>query len=99
MSKLITVFGATGTQGGSVIRTIIADPELSKEFRIRAVTRDLSKPKAKALAEQGIEVIQVRKMSIQHISQHNSLTIKLHREICHPLSTSQKQLTELTPST
>jgi uncharacterized protein YbjT (DUF2867 family) len=59
MSKLITVFGATGNQGGSVIRTIIADPELSKEFRIRAVTRDLSKPKAQALADQGIELIQV----------------------------------------
>lgn len=60
MSKLITVFGATGNQGGSVIRTILADPELSKEFRIRAFTRDLSKPKAQALADQGIEMIQVR---------------------------------------
>jgi uncharacterized protein YbjT (DUF2867 family) len=59
MSKLITVFGATGNQGGSVIRTILADPELSKEFRVRAVTRDLSKPKAKALAEQGVELIKV----------------------------------------
>lgn len=59
MSKLITVFGATGTQGGSVIRTIIADPKLSNEFRVRAVTRDPGKPNAKALAEQGIEVIQV----------------------------------------
>ncbi|OOQ89088.1 putative NmrA family transcriptional regulator [Penicillium brasilianum] len=58
MSKLITVFGATGTQGGSVIRTIIADPKLSNEFRVRAVTRDPSKPNAKALAEQGIELIQ-----------------------------------------
>jgi uncharacterized protein YbjT (DUF2867 family) len=64
MSKLITVFGATGNQGGSVIRTIIGDPQLSKEFRVRAVTRDLSKPKAQALADQGIELIQVRQNDI-----------------------------------
>ncbi|KAL1841905.1 hypothetical protein VTJ49DRAFT_6427 [Mycothermus thermophilus] len=56
MSKLLTVFGATGNQGGSVIKTILADPELSKEFQIRAVTRNASKPAARSLAEQGIEV-------------------------------------------
>ncbi|KAJ5177166.1 Nucleoside-diphosphate-sugar epimerase [Penicillium canariense] len=63
MSKLITVFGATGNQGGSVIRTIIADLELSKDFRIRAVTRDVSKPKIKALRDQGVDVIQEGDMS------------------------------------
>lgn len=59
MSKLITVFGATGNQGGSVIRTILDDAQLSKEFRIRAVTRDKSKPRALELASQGIEVVKV----------------------------------------
>jgi len=56
MSKVITVFGATGNQGGSVIKHILANPTLSKEFRIRGITRDVSKPAAKALADQGIEL-------------------------------------------
>ncbi|KAJ5107712.1 hypothetical protein N7456_004387 [Penicillium angulare] len=57
MSKLITVFGATGNQGGSVIRTILNDAKLSKEFRVKAVTRDVNKPIALDLAGQGVEVV------------------------------------------
>lgn len=56
MSKLITVFGATGNQGGSVIKHILADPTLSKAFTIRGITRDVSKPAAQALADQGVEL-------------------------------------------
>jgi len=43
--KLITVVGATGTQGGSVVSTFAADPS----WRIRAITRNTSSPKAQAL--------------------------------------------------
>lgn len=60
MSKILTVFGATGNQGGSVIEAILADPALSKEYKIRAITRDTSKPAAKALAAKGAEVVSVR---------------------------------------
>jgi hypothetical protein len=60
MSKLLTVFGATGNQGGSVIKAVLADPVLSKEFKIRGITRDTSKPSAQALAAQGVEVVAVR---------------------------------------
>lgn len=60
MSKLITVFGATGVQGGSVIRAILNDATLSKEFKIRGVTRDTSKPAAKELEAKGVEVVSVR---------------------------------------
>ena len=60
MSKLITVFGATGIQGGSVIRNLLADTELSKIYKVRGVTRDSSKPAAKELESQGVEVVQVR---------------------------------------
>jgi uncharacterized protein YbjT (DUF2867 family) len=60
MAKVITVFGATGQQGGSVIRTILQDENLSKEFKIRGVSRDLSKPQSQALASQGVELVLVR---------------------------------------
>ncbi|KAI5919192.1 hypothetical protein F4810DRAFT_688749 [Camillea tinctor] len=56
MSKILTVFGATGNQGGSVIRSVLADAVLSKEFKIRGITRDVSKPAARALAAKGIDV-------------------------------------------
>jgi uncharacterized protein YbjT (DUF2867 family) len=59
MSKIITVFGATGNQGGSVIKHILADPTLSKEFKIRGITRDVSKPAAQALEKQGVEMKKV----------------------------------------
>ncbi|CAG9947658.1 unnamed protein product [Clonostachys rosea f. rosea IK726] len=57
MSKILTVFGATGNQGGSVISAVLADPVLSKEYKIRGVTRDASKPAAKALAGKGVELV------------------------------------------
>jgi len=57
MSIILTVFGATGAQGGSVIRAVLAHPTLSKVFKIRAITRDASKPAAQTLTQQGIEVI------------------------------------------
>lgn len=58
MSKLLVVFGSTGQQGGSVVDYVINDPELSKEYKVRAVTRDLSKPEAQALQKKGVEVVQ-----------------------------------------
>lgn len=60
MSKLITVFGATGNQGGSVVEAILADPQLSKEFKIRGITRDTTKKSAQDLAKRGVEVVTVR---------------------------------------
>ncbi|KAJ5391529.1 hypothetical protein N7509_007019 [Penicillium cosmopolitanum] len=57
MAKIITVFGATGQQGGSVINTILQDDILSKEFKIRGISRDISKPQSQALASQGVELV------------------------------------------
>jgi uncharacterized protein YbjT (DUF2867 family) len=59
MSKLITVFGATGNQGGSVIKHILTDTQLSSKFKIRGITRDVNKPVAKALADKGVELTTV----------------------------------------
>lgn len=53
--KIITVFGATGAQGGGLVRAICADPD--SEFTARAVTRDINSDKAKELAKLGAEVV------------------------------------------
>lgn len=60
MTKLITLFGATGNQGGSVIRSLLADPFLSKEYKLRGITRDITKEAAKKLSSQGVEMVTVR---------------------------------------
>ena len=57
MSKILTVFGATGNQGGSVIDAFLANPTLSKTFKIRGITRDPSKPSGQALAAKGVEAV------------------------------------------
>ncbi|KAJ5414699.1 NmrA-domain-containing protein [Penicillium cosmopolitanum] len=57
MSKpIIVVFGATGKQGGSVVSSLLADNTASK-FNVRAITRDVTKPSAKALALKGAQVV------------------------------------------
>lgn len=60
MSKLLVVFGATGHQGSSVIDFVINDPELSQQYKLRAITRDVTSDKIKHLQEsrKDIEVIQ-----------------------------------------
>ncbi|KAI4210945.1 MAG: hypothetical protein LQ351_006264 [Letrouitia transgressa] len=55
--NLLVVFGSTGQQGGSVANYVAADPELSRRYNIRGVTRDNSKSAAQALAQQGVEVV------------------------------------------
>ena len=53
--KIIAVVGATGAQGGGMARAILSDP--SGGFGVRALTRDVNSEKAKALAQQGAEVV------------------------------------------
>lgn len=55
--KIITVFGATGNQGGSVINTILSHPELSKQFDLRGVSRNLSSDKAIKLKAKGVDMV------------------------------------------
>jgi uncharacterized protein YbjT (DUF2867 family) len=53
--KIIAVTGATGSQGGGLVRAILADP--GSGFAARAITRDPGKDKAKELASAGAEVV------------------------------------------
>ena len=54
--KLIAVVGATGSQGGGLVRAILEDP--SHEFRVRALTRSAGSAKARELADAGAEVVE-----------------------------------------
>jgi uncharacterized protein YbjT (DUF2867 family) len=54
--KIIAVVGATGAQGGGLVRAILNDP--SGGFAARALTRDAKTEKAKELASLGAEVVQ-----------------------------------------
>ncbi len=53
--KIIAVVGATGAQGGGLVRAIMSDP--SGGFTARAITRDVKSDKARALAALGAEVV------------------------------------------
>ncbi len=53
--KIIAVVGATGAQGGGLVRAIVADKD--SPFVARAITRNVSSDKAKALSALGVEVV------------------------------------------
>lgn len=53
--KIIAVVGATGAQGGGLVRAILANPQGG--FTARAITRDPNSEAAKALAAAGAEVV------------------------------------------
>jgi uncharacterized protein YbjT (DUF2867 family) len=53
--KTIAVVGATGAQGGGLVRAILGDAQGG--FAVRALTRDTGSEKARALAAQGAEVV------------------------------------------
>ncbi|KAI4267093.1 MAG: hypothetical protein LQ337_008517 [Flavoplaca oasis] len=58
MSKLLTVFGATGLQGGSLLRYLLKRADVLNIYRLRGVTRNTKKPAAVALEEAGVEMVQ-----------------------------------------
>ena len=51
MDKIILVTGATGKQGGAVAHSL-----LDKGFRVRALTRDATRPSAQELVRRGAEI-------------------------------------------
>lgn len=53
--KLITVFGATGAQGSSVLRSLVTNN--SKEFALRGTTRKPSSDSAERISALGVEVV------------------------------------------
>ncbi|KAI5451860.1 hypothetical protein NCC49_001162 [Naganishia albida] len=55
-APLVVIGGATGNQGGSVLHYL---KESDKDYRLRALTRDNSRPKAKAIADLGVDVVSI----------------------------------------
>ncbi|KAJ7646921.1 NAD(P)-binding protein [Roridomyces roridus] len=55
-APLVAVVGATGNQGGSVVRAL---EESDMAYRIRAFTRDALKPAAQELASRGVELVSI----------------------------------------
>ena len=55
--QVIAVVGATGMQGGGLVRAILADP--NSGMTVRALTRDVNSDKAKELTRLGAEVMAV----------------------------------------
>ena len=53
--KVIAVVGATGSQGGGLVRAILNDQ--NSEFTVRAISRDPQSEKARELAALGAEVV------------------------------------------
>jgi uncharacterized protein YbjT (DUF2867 family) len=53
--KTIAVVGATGAQGGGLVRAILNDP--AGGFAVRAITREVQSEKARELAKLGAEVV------------------------------------------
>ena len=63
-TKIIAVVGATGAQGGGLVRAILEDPkggfaldDPKGGFAVRALVRDPATPAARALAQAGAEVV------------------------------------------
>ncbi|KAJ7657803.1 NAD(P)-binding protein [Mycena polygramma] len=55
-APLIAVVGATGVQGGSVIKALA---ESDKPYRLRGFTRDVTKAASETLKEKGVEMVAV----------------------------------------
>ena len=53
--KIIAVVGATGMQGGGLVRALANEP--NGAFKARALTRNVTSGKAKALSRLGVEMV------------------------------------------
>lgn len=84
MTKILAVFGATGVQGGSVIKHVLNDPELSQSYEIRAVeTRNVNSEKAIQL-EKKANIVEGN--MLDPFSKHLSLTLSKEMCLIQPLS-------------
>ncbi|KAJ7464193.1 hypothetical protein FB451DRAFT_1403553 [Mycena latifolia] len=60
---IITIFGATGTQGSSVVDAVLVDGR----YTPRAVSRSLDSPASKALLSKGVEVVKADLFDLESV--------------------------------
>ncbi len=65
--KIIAVAGATGAQGGGLVRAIMNDP--NTEFTVRALTRNKHSEKAQSLNALGAEVVEADLDDVESLKQ------------------------------
>jgi uncharacterized protein YbjT (DUF2867 family) len=77
MTKLLVIFGATGQQGGSIVSHVLNDAELSKQYRIRAITRDPSSSSAQSLKKMDVDVVKadLTDQSSLHVAMKGAHTV------------------------
>lgn len=56
MTKTIAVIGATGTQGSSVVRSLLDSPEFRDSWHIRAITRSAEGKAAQSFQAEGVQI-------------------------------------------
>jgi len=63
MTRIITVFGATGQQGSSVVDSLLEDGT----FSVRAVSRDVKSEASEKLKARGVEVVQADLLDVETV--------------------------------
>ena len=54
--EVLTIFGVTSNQGGSIINLVLARPDLAAKYSLRGITRSLTSDKSQTLTSNGIEL-------------------------------------------
>ncbi len=85
-TKLVTVFGATGLQGGSVVQSLISNK--NRAFSVRGITRNPGSDKSKALSALGVEMVKADGGSLDEIKRafRGSWAVFLNTDSDSPVS-------------
>ncbi|KAH7180457.1 hypothetical protein DER46DRAFT_668611 [Fusarium sp. MPI-SDFR-AT-0072] len=65
--KVLTIFGITGSQGGSVARSLLKNKV--NRFVLRGITRNLDSDKSNALSAEGVDMVQADGLLPEQIAQ------------------------------
>lgn len=90
-TKLVTVYGATGLQGGSVVRSLLANKH--HEFSVRGITRNPGSDKSKALSRLGVEMVKADGKNLHQIREafQGSWAVFLNTDTEDPVSSPNKK--------
>ncbi|KAK4552505.1 hypothetical protein LTR86_010349 [Recurvomyces mirabilis] len=55
--RLLTIIGATGNQGGSILDVFFSQSKLQAKYELRGVTRDPNSKKSQSLKDKGVDMV------------------------------------------